>query len=123
RRLLDVGGFDEGLKAAQDYDLWVRLCERFGPVKNVKQSLQTIHQEHGKERITNPISQLSGYLDFYNKHKHRMTHTQRKYQLYNIRRAQGKQNSLSEMIYWVPSAWYWKEIKKWLGKNIFGYGE
>lgn len=114
RRLLEVGGFDERLEAAQDYDLWIRLCERFGPVKNVTEPLQIIHAEHEKGRISNPASQLNGYLSFYGKHKSKMSHPQRKYQLFNIRRAQGKQQGLADIIGWVPPAWYVKEAKRWL---------
>jgi glycosyltransferase involved in cell wall biosynthesis len=117
-RLLELGGFDEQFKAAQDYDLWVRLCERFGPVKNVRKPLQIIHQEHEKDRISNSSSQLSGYLAFYNKHKHRMNKSQQKYQLYNIRRIQGKQKGLPELVKWVPPAWYFKEVKRWLANNL-----
>lgn len=122
-RLLDVGGYDENLEAAQDYDLWIRLSTRFGPVKNVKEQLQIIHQEHDKERITNSVSRLSGYLALYEKHKWRMNRAQRKYQLYNIRRIQGKQGGLVELVRWVPPAWYLKEIKRWLGKHMLGYSE
>lgn len=117
-RFLEVGGFDGRLKSGQDYDLWIRLCKRFGPIKNVKKTLQIVHQEHEKERISNPLSQLDGYLALYNKHKGQMNKAQKKYQLYNIRRVQGKQRGLPEMIKWVPPAWYLKEIKRWLAKNV-----
>lgn len=112
-RLIAVGGFDEQLRAAQDYDLWIRLCRQFGPVKNVRQALQTVHVEHDARRISNPTAQLKGYLAFYKKHKAQMSEEQRKYQLYNIRRAQGKNNGLSDMLGWVPPSRYAKEIKRW----------
>lgn len=110
-RLLKAGGFDESLKAAQDYDLWLRLCEKFGPVKNVQQILQTVYQEGGRQQISNPQDQLRGYLQFYQKHKHQMNRSQRKYQLYTIRKATGKAKSLKELCGWVPPHRYWKEIK------------
>lgn len=113
-RLLEVGGFDEQLAAAQDYDLWVRLCEKFGPIKNVQEPLQVVHAEHEKGRISTPKTQLSGYFDFYKKHKSKMKRTQRKYQLYNIRRAQGKSAGLMDIPYWVPPGRYAKELKRWI---------
>lgn len=113
-RLLDVGGFDESLIAAQDYDLWIRLCGRFGPVKNVKEPLQNIYLEHGGQRISNPIDQLDGYLTFYKKHKHKMNRSQRKYQLYNIRKVAGKVSGLWDIAGWVPPHRYWKEVKMWI---------
>jgi|SRR5699024_4740385 len=110
KRLLAVGGFNESLKAAQDYDLWIRLCETFGPVRNVRQPLQDIHMDHEGKRITEQSS-FEGYLQFYNKHKHRFNRSQRKYQLLNIRKAQGKKTGLAEMLQWAPAFRYWKEIK------------
>lgn len=117
-RLLAVGGFDEQLAAAQDYDLWIRLCLGFGPIKNVQHVLQTVHTEHEENRITNSAAQLKGYLAFYKKHKHLMDNHQRKYQLFNIRRAQGKVDGLSEIAGWVPTRYYAKEVKRLIAERL-----
>lgn len=117
-RLLAVGGFDETLEAAQDYDLWIRLAEQFGPVKNVREPLQDIHMEHSGRRISNPRDQLRGYLNFYRKHRSKMNRSQRKYQLYNIRKATGKVTGLADLIGWVPPHRYWKEIKNLIAGEI-----
>ncbi|MEX2435866.1 MAG: glycosyltransferase [Balneolaceae bacterium] len=114
--LKKIGGFDESLSAAQDYDLWIRLCEEFGPVKNVPKPLQTVYMDHSFERISNPKDQLRGYLRFYQKHKSKMNRSQRKYQLYNIRKATGKNTGLKEILSWVPPHRLWKEIKYNIGK-------
>lgn len=113
-RVQEVGGFDEDLEAAQDYDLWLRLAEVYGPVKNVNKPLQTIHLDHQAEQITNPKSQLVGYLNFYKKHKAKMNRTQKTYQLFHIRRAQGKVTSLMEIFSWVPPSFWVKEAKRYL---------
>lgn len=113
-RLLEVGGFDESLVAAQDYDLWIRLCEKFGPIKVVQRPLQLVHQENSEGRISNPKTQLHGYLSVYQKHKSKMNRDQRKYHLFNIRLAQGKISSIFDMIGWVPRKRLWKEIKRWI---------
>lgn len=113
-RVLKAGGFDESLAAAQDYDLWIRLCEKFGPIKVVQKPLQNIYQERSVERISNPKTQFHGYLAVYKKHKEKMSREQRKYHLYNIRLAQGKVSSVFELIRWVPAKRLWKETKKWL---------
>ncbi|SMO66818.1 glycosyltransferase [Fodinibius sediminis] len=118
-RLLAVGCFDDTLAAAQDYDLWIRLAEKFGPVKNVREPLQDVYIEHGGERISNPHDQLRGYLAFYQKHKSKMNNRQRKYQLFNIRKATGKATSLLDLAGWVPPHRYWKEIKNWLAAKYF----
>lgn len=113
-RLIEVGGFDESLSSAQDYDLWVRLCERYGPIRNVQEPLQKIHLEHEGEQITSPKNQLKGYLQFYEKHKHLMNRDQKRYQLYTIRKAVGKAKSLLDLIMWVPPKFLWKEFKVFL---------
>ncbi|MDZ7807663.1 MAG: glycosyltransferase [Gracilimonas sp.] len=110
-RMIEVGGFDESLKAAQDYDLWVRLSEKYGPIRNVQEPLQKVYIVHGGEQITKPKNQLEGYLQFYKKHKSRMNSDQRKYQLYNIRKATGKAESFINLFGWVPKKFLWKELK------------
>lgn len=117
-RLIEVGRFDESLRSAQDYDLWVRLCEEYGPICNVKKPLQKIHLEHEGEQITEPKNQLKGYLQFYSKHKHLMNRDQRRYQLYTIRKATGKANSIPDLLRWVPSRFLWKELKVFILKKL-----
>lgn len=108
--VLEVGGFDPDLKAAQDYDLWIRLCEKYGRIRNVQKPLQTIYMDHEEKRITNGSS-FEGYLQFYNKHKQKFSRAQRKYQLYKIRRAQQKSLSIGEFFSCVPTFRYWSEMK------------
>lgn len=112
-----VGGFDETLEAAQDYDLWIRLTEKFGPVLNIQEPLQKVFLEHGGQRISNPRDQLRGYLAFYQKHKGKMNYSQRKYQLFTIRKATGKVQGPADFCGWVPPHRYWKELKGWILKT------
>lgn len=116
-RVSEVGGFDESLQAAQDYDLWIRLCEKFGPIKVVQKPLQNIYREKSETRISNPKSQLQGYLSVYQKHKSKMSRDQRRYHLYNIRLAQGKVSSIFELLGWVPRKRLWKEVKRWFANK------
>lgn len=119
KRVLEVGGFDESLEAAQDYDLWLRLSKALGPVRNVNKPLQKVYLEHGSKQITNTKSQLAGYLRFYEKHKPEMNLAQRRYQLFNIRRVQGKVETVREIFSWVPSSRWTKEVKRFLGDRLF----
>lgn len=118
-RLQEVGGFDDALHAAQDYDLWVRLCAAYGPIRNVQFPLQTIYMDHQGERITDN-SAFRGYLQFYQKHKQKMNRDQRKYQIYKLRRTQGKPESITEFIRCVPLFRYWKEIKRIVRNKFLG---
>lgn len=117
-RLQAVGGFDESLAAAQDYDLWLRLSKAFGPVRNINKLLQKIYMQHGSGQISNTKTQLDGYLSFYEKHKAEMNFAQRRYQLFNIRRVQGKVTSFGEIFSWVPSSFWMKEIKRHLAARL-----
>lgn len=117
-RLEEVGGFDETLVAAQDYDLWIRLCERYGNVINVREPLQKVYLQHSGNQITRPENQLKGYLQFYNKHASKMNYAQKKYQLFKIRKATGKVNSLFDLIGWVPFHKLWKETKVYIGQKL-----
>lgn len=121
-RLQKVGGFDESLVAAQDYDLWIRLCEAFGPIKIIQKPLQNIYQESSAARISNPKTQLEGYLSVYKKHKSKMNDEQKRYHLYNIRLAQGKITSIFELMGWVPLKRLWKEIKRWISDKYIPRG-
>lgn len=50
--LQEVGLFDPGLPAAEDWDLWLRVAARY-PVDNVPEVLATLHQ-HGTGGFRNP---------------------------------------------------------------------
>jgi glycosyltransferase involved in cell wall biosynthesis len=49
---LDAGLFDTAMPAWQDWDLWIRMSEQFGPFVNMNQSSYMMDEFHGAERIT-----------------------------------------------------------------------
>lgn len=75
-RLLTVGGFDEKLRARQDYDLWVRLVERFGPAKLITNVLYLRNESPDYDRISKSENRRRGVVQFYKKHRHRMSFKQ-----------------------------------------------
>ncbi|HKK46446.1 MAG TPA: glycosyltransferase [Balneolaceae bacterium] len=117
-RVLEVGGFDPDLEAAQDYDLWIRLCKEYGPILNVQEPLQTVYLGHSEDQITHQ-SAFKGYLQFYKKHKSLMNKAQKKYQLYNIRRAEDKPLNFTEFVGYVPPFRYMDEIKRIIAGKIW----
>ena len=59
RHLISVGGFDPLMQAVQDYDVWLRLTEKY-EIDYVEEPL-VIYHDHGDERITtNPKRRISG---------------------------------------------------------------
>jgi len=51
-RIVEAGLFDETMPAWQDYDLWTRLIERYGPARRIAVPTYLQHVEAGTERIT-----------------------------------------------------------------------
>jgi glycosyltransferase involved in cell wall biosynthesis len=99
-RITEIGGFDESLKAAQDFDMWLRLIYKFGDAKLIQQPLQKIYMDHDGERttITSSSNKFSGYLACYSKHKAMMNNHHRKYRLFSLYRARNKTLSLRTLL-------------------------
>lgn len=110
--LLDVGGYDEDLPSAQDYDLWIRLALAFGPVKTVPYTLQVIHMEEQRERISTSGKETAGYRACFEKHKHLMNEAQKTYQLYRIKLAEEERVSWPEMFRAAPASLWVKEMTR-----------
>jgi glycosyltransferase involved in cell wall biosynthesis len=110
--LTEVGGYDEALPSAQDYDLWIRLAHDFGPIKTVPHTLQVVNMESDRERISTSGDETHGYYACYEKHKSRMNEDQIKYQLYRMKLAEGEKAGWVEMFRSVPGELLVKEITR-----------
>lgn len=97
-RVIEAGLFDEDLSAAQDYDMWFRIVEKYGPAINASCCLQKIFLD-GEDRITKLKHKKRGYFRFYNKHKFKMTNAQRKYFLLNTKYVFQEKISLKFFLY------------------------
>lgn len=69
-RLQEIGGFDVGLPAMQDFETWLRLTGRFGPAVGLATPSYVVDMTHGDERISEkPVSILQEAYDLiYTKH-------------------------------------------------------
>lgn len=110
-RIVSLGGFDEELLSSQDYDMWLRLNEKFGDAKCIRKPLSIMHTEHEYTRITSSSNKLKGALSFYRKHKTQMNNKQRKYQLFYILKLKRKKISFLQFLSYVPAKYYWPDIK------------
>ena len=90
-RILSVGGFDEKLRARQDYDLWVRLVEKFGAAKVITNKLYLRNESFSHGRISKSRSRKRGVLQFYKKHYKKMNYIQR-YRYFSLMRKSGINN-------------------------------
>jgi glycosyltransferase involved in cell wall biosynthesis len=67
-----IGGFDENLPAAQEMDLWLRVCERF-PIDFVPEALGRIAKGRDPHRITADIAATTAAREvFRRKHGDKM---------------------------------------------------
>jgi glycosyltransferase involved in cell wall biosynthesis len=110
--LLAVGGYDESLPSAQDYDLWIRLAHDFGPVKTAPHTLQVVNMEPDRDRISTSGDETTGYHACFEKHKNKMNEAQKKYQKYRIKLAEGEPVGWLEMFRAVPRGLRLKEITR-----------
>ncbi len=68
-----IDGFDESLPAAQDMDLWLRLCERFR-AKLVPEALVRVNKANQGRITVNPVSTTTGRDRFRRKHQEKLVH-------------------------------------------------
>lgn len=57
--LKEIGGFDPLMQSAQDYDVWLRIAEKY-EVDCVKEPLVIYHEHSGERITTNPAKKISG---------------------------------------------------------------
>lgn len=108
----DVGGYDASLPSAQDYDLWIRLAQKFGPIKTVPHTLQVVNMDDDRERISGSENQLSGYYRCFEKHSALMSESHKTYQQYRLNMVEGKPVSWLDLFRSVPPKLYVKEITR-----------
>lgn len=84
-RFQEVGYYDIGFSACQDYDMWMRLMIRYGKVKVIDDITQIIHCASSINRIsTNSKAKFKGYFKFYKRYKYLMNKFHRQQHLFRI---------------------------------------
>lgn len=101
-KLVELGGFDESLTSAQDYDLWLRLNISYGDAACVPEPLYIMHTEHLLPRITSSHKKISGQFRFYQKHRARMNRDQRAYKLFELLRYRRRKLGIRQLVKLVP---------------------
>ena len=78
-KFLDAGLFDEKLKAAQDYDMWVRLIQKEKIAYHLNVPLMVVHILPNS--ITNSPNRKKGYRQTYLKHKNSFSLKEKRYHI------------------------------------------
>ncbi|SMM97654.1 Glycosyltransferase PglI [uncultured Candidatus Thioglobus sp.] len=77
-KILALNGYDENFPAYQDYDLWVRLIERFGKAKKIQGCSQIINTSRDTLRISdNSDTVRKAVALFLAKHAHLYAHQEK----------------------------------------------
>jgi glycosyltransferase involved in cell wall biosynthesis len=79
-RLREIGGFDEALRSSQDYDLWTRLIERYGPAFRVGGASYRMRSGYTASNITHSPARAIGADQYFAKHQPLMTSSHHKSQ-------------------------------------------
>lgn len=77
-RMRELGGFDEAMPSWQDYDMWIRLAERFGPARRTRAVLSFVDDDRSRARIRNSSKRAEGSERFLAKHAHLMSADQKR---------------------------------------------
>lgn len=79
-RVRAVGGFDAALVASQDYDLWTRLVQRYGPARRIARPSYIVTRDEGPVRISTSDAAARGAHQYAEKHAALMNGSQRRSQ-------------------------------------------
>lgn len=102
-RLRELGGFDEGFVASEDYDLWTRLVLRYGPALRIAATTLIVQEHEAGPRITTSHRAVEGARQYYERYLPRMTAAQRRSQRLLRIATEGRRLSFRE----APGCWAW----------------
>lgn len=114
KRMLEVGGFDEGFRSCQDWELWTRLIKKYGNGLRIKEIDYVIDASHGNERITDSPNRIQGFEMFENRYLKHMNKAHRKAMKFNSVSALGISLSLTDTLKLLTFKTFSRNIKYWL---------
>lgn len=118
-KILNVGLFDESLPAMQDYDLWIRLIEKYGDAYSIINSGYNLDISHAHERISkNPERLVSAFNILREKYSGMACFNEMKFKLnlyaYHF---EGYKISLFDCFKYIPHKSFLRAIKIWHSKK------
>jgi len=75
-RLIEAGLFDETLAAWEDYDLWTRLVQRYGPALRLAEPSFVCREDPQAERISTSSRAPQGAREYFERYRASMTPAQ-----------------------------------------------
>ena len=117
--LQESGGFDTTFSAWQDYDCWVRLCNKFGDGFRVGHVSYIMHMEHEQQRISTSTKVRNGYEQFIKAHSKLMSEKQMKAAYVNFKLGQNESFTINEIIRYASYKTISKVFKSYVKKRFF----
>ncbi|MDX3773499.1 glycosyltransferase [Chromatiaceae bacterium AAb-1] len=97
-RMLALKGFDQGLAAFQDYDMWVRVVLAYGPALRIGDASYKVNVGHELGRITNSPKRLDAHKQFVAKHRALMSERNLQNQMFYRMMMEQKPLSLTQLL-------------------------
>ncbi|CAI1666685.1 Chondroitin polymerase [Serratia proteamaculans] len=116
--LKEIGGFDTSFPAWQDYDCWVRLCNKFGNGYRVGHVSYIMHMEHEQKRISTSSKVKNGYEQFIKAHSELMSEKHRKDAYVNFKLGQNENFTIDEIIRYTSCKTLPQVFKSYLKKRL-----
>ncbi|MFN4056285.1 MAG: glycosyltransferase [Alishewanella aestuarii] len=89
-----INGFDPTLVACQDYDVWIRLINRFGSGLRLPVNSYIVHQEHETPRISTQERRYAGHQQLIEKHRAMLSKNELRSQMFYQALLSGETNFL-----------------------------
>lgn len=123
-RILEAGGFDEGLRASQDYDMWLRLLERRPLARGVGEPLVIVDASDRTGRISVDRRKVfSGKFRVYRKNRRHFGRNLRAERLYAIRKVLHPFPSLRRILWMAPRNELLNELRRWVKGRLTRPGQ
>ena len=117
-RYIAVGGFDESMRAWQDYDLWTRMVERYGPALRLAEPTYLFWRGGGVPNISASANALIGARQYFKKFRMLMGPGHRRSQrLLRIITQRERLTFLGLLGSWTPATGA-QALRYWLKSNL-----
>ncbi|WP_333607209.1 glycosyltransferase [Arsukibacterium sp.] len=122
-RMIALQGFDTALAAFQDYDMWVRVVQGFGPALRIADASYKVNVGHELGRITDSPKRLDAHKQFVAKHRAHMSERNLQNQMFYRLMMQKQPLSLAQWLHYcrsglvtLKSRYYFKQKLAWLSR-------
>jgi glycosyltransferase involved in cell wall biosynthesis len=117
-RMLAQGGFDIGLAAFQDYDMWIRLVAAYGKALRLAEATYVVHVGHELGRITTSPKRLAAQSYFVEKHLPLMNERNKQNQQFYRLVMEQQQLSLGRLLFFCRYGLWATKIRYYLKQKL-----